>query len=363
MRKLIAAAAALALSVTLAACSSSSPTASPSGSSSGSSNNGTKPLVYLVSKGFSQTFWQAVNQGAQQEADAQGLTLKFVGPNDESSIAQQTQQLQAALAAKPAAIGFASLDDGTASASVLAQIQAAGIPVIAFDSGVPASTVPVTTVATDNVAAAAEGTKQLCALVPNQPSTKIGVLLHDYTSASGMDRFKGFVQGITANCPNVTIIGVGGAQGTPGSQLTADMGKGVTVTNSDTNKANTIATGYIAANPDLTALWASNQGSAEGALNVPAVKSGKVKLVGFDSGALQKAAITSGEETGAITQDPQGEGSGTVAVAAALIKKAPVQWNGMTIDPTNIPKTIATNYYWYNKDNITSAQIAPCLYD
>ncbi|MCL2464845.1 MAG: substrate-binding domain-containing protein [Micrococcales bacterium] len=360
MRKVIAAAAAVALSITLAACSSGTPSGTTTGAG-GSTPAASKPLVYLVSKGFSQTFWQAVNQGAQQEADQQGLELKFVGPNDESSIAQQTQQLQAALAANPAVIGFASLDDGTASASVLSQIQAANIPVIAFDSGVPASTIPVTTVATDNAAAAAEGVKQLCGMIPNDPSTKVGILLHDYTSASGMDRFKGFVQGIQANCPNVTVVGAGQAK--PASQLTADDGKTVTVTNSDTSKANSIASGYIAANPDLTALWASNQGSAEGALNVPEVKSGKVKLVGFDSGALQKAAITSGEQAGAITQDPQSIGSGTVAVAAALITNKPVQWNNTTIDPANLPKTIATNFYWYDKTNITSAQIAPCLYD
>ncbi len=354
------AAAALALSITTLVGCSGSPSAS-AGTSSGSSDGGSKPLVYLVSKGFSQTFWQAVNQGAQAEADKLGVTLQFVGPNDESSIAQQTQQLQAALAAKPAAIGFASLDDGTASASVLAQIQQAGVPVIAFDSGVPASTIPVATVATDNVAAAAEGAKQLCALVPNEAATKVGILLHDYTSASGMDRFKGFVQGVHDNCPNITIVGAGANK--PASQLTEEDGKTVTVTNSDTSKANNIASGYIAKEPDLTALWASNQGSAEGSLNVPAVKNGKVKLVGFDSGALQKAAIAAGEEAGAITQDPVGEGSGTVAAAVALINKKAVDWNGTSLDPNNLPKNIATNYYWYTKDNITDPTIAPCLYD
>lgn len=362
MRKVIAAAAAVALSVALAACSSSTPAGQTTGGASGAANNGTKPLVYLVSKGFSQTFWQAVNKGAQDEADQLGVELKFVGPNDESSIAQQTQQLQAALAAKPAAIGFASLDDGTASASVLAQIQTAGIPVVAFDSGVPASTIPATTVATDNAAAAAEGVKQLCALIPNEASTKVGVLLHDYTSASGMDRFNGFVTGIKANCPNVTVIGAGG-KAMPASQLTNDDGKSVTVTNSDTNKSANIASGYIAANPDLAALWASNQGSAEGALNVPNVKSGKVKLVGFDSGALQKAAITSGEEAGAITQDPIGIGSGTVAVAYALISQKTVDWQGQTIDPANLSKNVGTKFYWYTKDNIADPTIAPLLYD
>ncbi len=57
-----------------------------------------------------------------------------------------------ALDKKPDAIGFAALDS-QAAIPLLQKAKDAGIPVIAFDSGVD-SDIPLTTAATDNVAAA-----------------------------------------------------------------------------------------------------------------------------------------------------------------------------------------------------------------
>ena len=60
--------------------------------------------------------------------------------------------LQTALSSKPAAVCFAALDSKAAGA-LLQQAKDANIPVVGFDSGVD-SDIPVTTVATDNIAAA-----------------------------------------------------------------------------------------------------------------------------------------------------------------------------------------------------------------
>ena len=62
------------------------------------------------------------------------------GPTNEQATQQQLDQLKTALAQKPAAIGFAALDSGSAE-PVLEEIQQAGIPMVAFDSGVD-STIP-----------------------------------------------------------------------------------------------------------------------------------------------------------------------------------------------------------------------------
>ena len=109
--------------------------------------------IYLVSKGFQHRFWQAVNEGAQQAGDEFGYKVEFVGPDNEQQVTQQLDMLKTALNSKPAAIGFAALDSGAAS-TVLSDIEAANIPIIAFDSGVE-SDIPLTTVQTDNRAAAA----------------------------------------------------------------------------------------------------------------------------------------------------------------------------------------------------------------
>src|SRR5665648_356673 len=99
----------------------------------------------IVSKGFQSTYWQAVFKGSTAELKAlndkagyEKYTMNFVGPDSESDIAVQVQEFTSAMNAKPAAIGLAALDVN----SLLDQIktaQTAGIPIIGFDSGVPAA--------------------------------------------------------------------------------------------------------------------------------------------------------------------------------------------------------------------------------
>jgi len=81
------------------------------------------------------------------------VKVTFEGPETEQQVDKQIDMLSAALAKKPAAIGFAALDS-KAAIPLLEKAQAAKIPVIAFDSGV-ASDIVLTTAQTDSKAAAA----------------------------------------------------------------------------------------------------------------------------------------------------------------------------------------------------------------
>jgi ribose transport system ATP-binding protein len=100
------------------------------------------------------------------------------------------------------------------------------------------------------------------------------------------------------------------------------------------------------------ALYGSNEGAAIGVVH--AVQelgiTGKLTIIGFDSGKDQIDAIKSGLMAGAITQNPVGIGYETVKAAAAIIK-------GETV-----PKNIDTGYYWYDKTNIDDPKIAAVLY-
>ena len=60
-------------------------------------------------------------------------------------------------------------------------------------------------------------------------------------------------------------------------------------------------------------------------------------MVGFDSGKAQIDAIRDGLMIGAITQNPVGIGYETVKAAVEAIKGK------------ELPKTIDTGYYWYDK--------------
>src|SRR5919106_2444911 len=147
-RKIAAAVCSAVLATALAACGTS-----------GGGAGGNQPFIAIVSKGFQHQFWQAVKQGAEQEAARQGVRISFEGPASESEVEAQVTMLQNALGRQPDALGFAALDS-RAAAPMLQQARTSNIPVVAFDSGVD-SPIPLTTAATDNKAAAGEVAKHM----------------------------------------------------------------------------------------------------------------------------------------------------------------------------------------------------------
>jgi ribose transport system substrate-binding protein len=324
----LAAVAASALALAVGACGSSSGGGSSGGTSTGSSGGGGQKYIAIVSKGFQHQFWQAVKQGAEAEAKAEGARITFQGPPTEADIEQQVTMLTNALQQKPDAIGFAALDS-KATAPLMDQAKAQKIPVIAFDSGVD-STVPVTTAATDNKAAAAEAAKHLAQLVGNKG--KVGLIVHDQTSRSGIDRRDGFLEWMKQNAPGIKVLPV-------------QYGGG------DQAKSADIAKSIISANSDLKGLYGSNEGSAIGIIK-GVQESGKkgLAIVGFDSGKAQIDAIKSGVMAGAITQNPVGMGKELVSAAMKAIK-------GETL-----PKVIDTGFYWYDKSNVDDPKIKAVLY-
>ncbi|MCV2394254.1 ABC transporter substrate-binding protein [Actinotalea sp. M2MS4P-6] len=324
-----------AAALVLAACSSGGTTddASSGGDSSSSSSDagsGDELYVALISKGFQHQFWQAVKLGAEQAADELGVRMTFDGPDSEAEVEQQLQQLQTALNANPDAIGFAALDS-EASIPILEQAQSAGIPIVAFDSGVD-SDIPVTTASTDNKAAAAEAATHMAELADH--TGDVAIVCHDQTSITGIERRDGFVEYMESNEPDMNVVDI-------------QYGGGDQLKSTDITKA------ILQANPDLVGIYGCNEGSAIGIVNgVNELNmSGKVIVIGFDSGQAQIDAIKSGLMAGAITQNPVGIGYETVKAAVAAI-------NG-----EDLPTTIDTGYYWYDSTNIDDPEIQAVLYE
>ncbi|QAY63474.1 BMP family ABC transporter substrate-binding protein [Xylanimonas allomyrinae] len=317
IRRAGAAVAALALALGLAACSS------------GAGAEEDTPYIAIVSKGFQHQFWQAVKQGAQEEAERQNVRITFDGPADETDIEGQIDILGNAITKKPDALGFAAIDSN-AAAPLLEQAKGAGIPVIAFDSGVD-SDIPLTIAATDNKAAAAEAAKHLADLVGGKGT--VAMVVHDQTSQSGTDRRDGFAEWMKANAPGITLLPVqyGGS----------DQGKSADITKS-----------ILQAHPDIAGIYGSNEGTAIGIVKgIQESGTTGVVVVGFDSGQAQIDAIRSGLEAGAITQDPVGMG-------AELVKAAV-----KAIDGEDLPPSIDTGFYWYDKSNIDDPKIDAVLYE
>ncbi|MEM5530252.1 ABC transporter substrate-binding protein [Gammaproteobacteria bacterium AS21] len=284
--------------------------------------------IPLISKGFQHQFWQAVKQGADQAATEFNVRVTFEGPDTEAQVDRQIDMLAAALANKPDAIGFAALDS-QAAIPLLRKAEKAGIPIIAFDSGVK-SDIPVTTATTDNLAASALAADKMAELIGSKG--KVAVVAHSQTGTTGVDRRDGFLNRMKDTYPNIEVV-------------TVQYGDG------DQLKSTEIARAILTSYPDLAGVFGTNEGSAVGVVN--AVREAKVEnvvIIGFDSGSAQMDAIRNGLMAGAITQNPVGIGYETV--------KAAVQ----TLKGEAVPSIIDTGFYYYTSKNIDDPKIAAVLY-
>ncbi|MGN5732966.1 ABC transporter substrate-binding protein [Arthrobacter psychrochitiniphilus] len=322
-RKFLALASVAALSLSIAACDTAAETPAPGA-------DGKKPYIAIVSKGFQHQFWQSVKQGAEKAAKEFDVEISFEGPDKETNVQQQMDQLNNAMAKNPQALALAALDSKAAE-GVLQDAKAKNIPVIAFDSGVD-SDIPLATASTDNKAAAAEAAKHMAELLGNKG--EVGIIGHSQTATSGTDRRDGFVDYMKANAPDIKIVDVQYADG-------------------DQAKSTDAAKAMMTANPNLAGMYGTNEGAAIGVVNAVKEmnKTGKLTIVGFDSGKAQMDAIKDGLMAGAVTQNPVGIGYETVKAAVAAIKGEKVE------------KVIDTGFYWYDKNNIAEPDIAANLYE
>ena len=285
--------------------------------------------IPMISKGFQHQFWQAVKLGADQAAEEFGVRITFEGPDNETMVDRQVDMLAAALANNPAAIGFAALDS-QAAIPLLRQASEAGIPIIAFDSGVD-SDIPMSTATTDNVAAAALAADKMAEFLGGEGT--VAVVAHDQTSRTGIDRRDGFLNQMASEYPNIEVVSV---QYGAGDQL----------------QSTEVAKAILTANPGLGGMFGTNEGSAIGIVNaVREMNATDVTIIGYDSGKAQTDAIREGLMAGAITQNPVGIGYETVKAAVAAM-------NGETL-----PEIIDTGFYYYDQSNIDDAEIQAVLYD
>ncbi len=121
----------------------------------------------------------------------------------------------------------------------------------------------------------------------------------------------------------------------------------------DQLKSSDLAKAIIQANPDLKGFFGANEGSAVGVVN--AVRelnmAGKLVVIGYDAGSIQKQAVRDGLMAGAITQDPVGIGYKAVEACVKAIKGEKVE------------KNIDTGFKWWDKSNVDAPEMKMLLYD
>ena len=254
--------------------------------------------IPVVSKGYQHEFWQTVKKGSEAAAKELGIRTSFVGPADETQIAQQIQLMEDVLIQNPKAILLSALD-ANALVPIVETAHARGIVVATFDSGIN-SDLPVTFVATNNRAAGGVAADEMAKLINNQG--KVGIIAHVAGTTTAIERSEGFIARIKEKYPKITILDTQYSDGDPQKALdkTIDM---------------------VRANPDLLAIYATNEGATLGVAN--AIQSnqltGKIKVIGFDSTEAIIDFVNNDVIQGFIVQDPFQMGyQGMVALNKAL---------------------------------------------
>ncbi|WP_213990546.1 ABC transporter substrate-binding protein [Sodalis sp. dw_96] len=238
--------------------------------------------IPVVSKGYQQEFWQTVKLGTDAAAKDLSVRTSFVGPSDETQIAEQIQLMEDTITRHPNGILLSSLD-ANALIPLVEKANSQHITVATFDSGVN-SDIPVSFVATSNIKAGAAAADALAKELGGKG--KVGIVAHVAGTTSAIERTEGFSKAIKAKYPNITLLPVQYSDGDPQKAMdkTIDMTR---------------------ANPDLAGIYATNEGSTLGVAN--AIKtlglSGKIKVIGFDSTEAIINYLKIGAIQGFIVQD------------------------------------------------------------
>ena len=324
--------------------------------------------IEIVSKGFQHQYWQAVLKGAEEKAEELGCSINFVGPNSESDIAEQVQELNSAINQKPDAIGLAALDT-SACLDAIGQAQDAGIPIIGFDSGVPDAPegAVVANASTDNYAAGALAAEKTYEVLKDRIANadgkvRIGVMGQDATSESIVNRGLGFIDKmgelVIADGKTVSLEGNDRYVGDAEVEATddGDVVIEILVPSQVTSELSAIDCQTLLNKDDTICVYGSNQHSAEAMItgneNLQKLGSGDDQVigVGFDSGANIKAAVADGTFIGAITQAP-------VAMGASVVELACKAAKGETVEDVD------SGCQWYTAENMNDEEIAQNLYD
>ncbi|GAA3739216.1 ABC transporter substrate-binding protein [Streptomyces tremellae] len=290
----------LALGATATACSTGSTTAAAGGASAAPSGGSKKVALVLGVKG--SPFYSAMACGAEAKAKQLGLDLT-VSAGDAFSADAQLPVVNAVTAAKPAVAAVVPTD-ATALVQPLTALTAAGTKLVTVDQ-VLADPKPVRSrIVTDNEKGGRLAADEMNKLTGGKG--KVLVITQPPGSSAQDARTAGFAAGIK-KYPGITYLG---------AQYQSD----------DPQKAAQIITSTLAAHPDLTGVFSTNDQGAVGALTglKQAGATKKVKLVAYDAASAEVAALKNGTLSALIAQNPVQEGEAAMETAQKLIAGTPV---------------------------------------
>jgi ribose transport system substrate-binding protein len=288
-----------------------------------------KKISILVSpKGLEHAFWLTVKAGADSASKELNVDVIWRGPARETDVPTQISILEDYINKKVDAIVLAATD----AKGIIPYVQKAlsgRIPVITIDSGIE-SDLPLSFVATDNVAAARRAAQALAELIGDQG--EVACIPFVPGAATSVMREQGFRDEIK-NHSRIRLVAVQYSQ-------------------SDVATAMAVTEDILTAHHDLVGIFGANEASALGVMQ--AIKSrglaGKVKVVGFDASDNEIQALRDGLVQALIVQDPFKMGYLGVKFAADAIHGK------------QVPKRVDTGVYVVTRENVDSPEVQKLLH-
>ena len=257
-------------------------------------------LFSIKGPGSGNPFWASVEKGAREEAAKLGVDLVLVAPPQEGDVQAQINQVEDQLAKGVDAIALAP-GDPNAFAPIVDDAIKSGVPVVFVDTkGINEG---VTFIGTNNKNGAALAAKFICDKTPK--GADVAVLTGIESQSTALLRRDGAVQGLK------------------------DCGLNLVATQTamwDTAKGRSVTESIILKNPNIKAIFASNDNMGLGAMQaLKDADMNDVVVVGFDATPDAAKSILAGEMTATIAQFSYNMGAYGVKYALELA-------NGGSID-------------------------------
>jgi ribose transport system substrate-binding protein len=244
-------------------------------------------------------FYITMGCGIQKQAKKDGVSVTIEGPAKFDATLQKPI-LDAVVAKKPAAILIAP-NDVNAMQKPLAAAAAKGIKIVLVDTTVKDPSFAVSQISSDNYGGGKKAFEAIQQLVPGGGDVMVIGVKPGISTTDARD--KGFEDAAKAAGAAWNFIGTEYSQNEPAI-------------------AAQIVTAALAKNPNLKGIFASNLFSAQGAATgiKQAGKEGQVKIIGFDAGPDQVAALKAGTVQALIAQQPGVIGTQGVKQAVAALR-------------------------------------------
>ncbi len=322
----------------MAPASSMSPASSTVASSAPSSAGGLTPLADGAGAGkkivyvpglTGVPFYSSVSCGAAAEAKRLGADFTTQG-DPTFAVDKQTAIINSLVASKPDAI-MISITDPKAMIVPLKQAKDAGIKIIGIDGDLIDESVMETNIQSDNIRGGALAADRLGDVMGGEGSA----LMVDNNTGSliGAARQKGFQDEMKAKFPKIKVLEPQYSTGAA-------------------DKATAIISAALTNNPDIKGVYTLATNNTQGAVTGirEAGKTGKVKLVGYDTSDPIIKATKEKAVDGLVVQYPLGEGVLGVQSAITLIKGGTVPRNQATpflmVTPENVDSPEAVKYIY-----------------